>query len=98
MCVCVRVCARTHACICVGACEVSAFPGGSVLKNLPAKAGDMGLIPGLGRSPGGGNANQSSALAWEIPRTEGPGRVQSMGSQGVGQDLVNKPCVPQGFL
>ena len=34
--------------------------GGSVAKNLLANAGDlgdMGLIPGLGRSPGGGNAN-----------------------------------------
>ena len=34
-----------------------AFPGGSVVKNLLANAGDMGLIPGLGRSPGEGNGN-----------------------------------------
>ena len=33
------------------------FPGGSVVKNPPAKAGDMGSIPGLGRSPGEGNSN-----------------------------------------
>ena len=36
------------------------FPGGTVGKHLPAGAGDarnMGLIPGLGRSPGGGNGN-----------------------------------------
>ena len=33
------------------------FPGGSVVKNLPARAGDMGLIHGLGRSPGEGNGN-----------------------------------------
>ena len=33
------------------------FPDGSVLKNLPAKAGDAGLIPGSGRPPGGGNGN-----------------------------------------
>ena len=33
------------------------FPGGSVVKNLPANAGDMGSIPGSGRSPGGGNSN-----------------------------------------
>ena len=36
------------------------FPGGSVVKNLPANAGntgDMGSIPRLGRSPGGGNGN-----------------------------------------
>ena len=33
------------------------FPGGSVVKNLPANPGDTGLIPGLGSSPGGGNGN-----------------------------------------
>ena len=33
------------------------FPGGSVVKNLPDKAGAMGLIPGLGKSPGEGNGN-----------------------------------------
>ena len=33
------------------------FPGGSVVKNPPANAGDMGSIPGLGRSPGEGNGN-----------------------------------------
>ena len=32
--------------------------GGTVVKNLPAIAGDAGLIPGLGRSPGEGNGNQ----------------------------------------
>ena len=33
------------------------FPGGSVEKKLPTNAGDTGLIPGLGRSPGAGNGN-----------------------------------------
>ena len=33
------------------------FPGGSAVKNLPANAGDTGLIPGSGRSPGVGNSN-----------------------------------------
>ena len=33
------------------------FPGGSRVKNLPANAEDMSLIPGLGRSPGEGNGN-----------------------------------------
>ena len=36
---------------------VQGFPGGSVIKNPPASAGDAGLIPGLGRSPGKGNDN-----------------------------------------
>ena len=33
------------------------LPGGSVVRNLPASAGDVGSIPGLGRSPGEGNSN-----------------------------------------
>ena len=33
------------------------FPGGSVIKNPPANAGNTGLIPGLGRSPGEVNDN-----------------------------------------
>ena len=32
-------------------------PGGALVKNSPAKAGDAGSIPGLERSPGGGNGN-----------------------------------------
>ena len=46
-------------------------------------AGDVGLILGLGRSPGGGN---SSILAWRIPWTEEPGRLQTVGSQRVGHN------------
>ena len=33
------------------------FSGGSAVKNLPANAGDVGSIPGSGRSPGVGNGN-----------------------------------------
>ena len=33
------------------------FPGGSVVKNLPANTGDMDLTPGSGRSPGEGSDN-----------------------------------------
>ena len=53
-----------------------------VVKSLPANAGDTrdtGLIPGLGRTPGGGRDTHSSVLAWRIPWTEEPGRLQSMG-------------------
>ena len=50
------------------------FPDGSVVKkNIPVNAGDVALIPGLGRSPGKGMATHSSILAWEIPWTEEPG-------------------------
>ena len=55
-----------------------------VVKNPPANAGDvrdMGSVPGLGRSSGGGHGNplQYSCL-------EEPGRLQFIGSQGVRQD------------
>ena len=33
------------------------FPGGSVVKNLPANVGGVGLVSGLGRSPGEENGN-----------------------------------------
>ena len=62
------------------------FPSGRVIKNLPANAGDAGdegLIPGLGRSPGEEIATHSSILAWKIPWIEEPGRLQSMGLQRV---------------
>ena len=39
------------------------FPGGSVVKNLSANAGDMGLTLGSGRSPGEENGTHSSVLA-----------------------------------
>ena len=35
-------------------------------------------------------ATYSSILAWEIPRTEEPGGLQSMGSQRIRHDLVSK--------
>ena len=41
----------------VSALSTSSFPGGSVVKNLPANAGDAGLILGSGRSPRRGNGN-----------------------------------------
>ena len=53
----------------------------SVGKESACNAGDPGSIPGLGRSPGEEMATHSSILAWRIPWTEEPGRLQSMGSQ-----------------
>ena len=90
-----------------------------MVKNLPDNAREvreLGLIPGLGKFPGGGHCNplqyshlenptnsivlnfsvllslclekamapHSSTLAWKIPWTEEPGRLQSMGSIRVG--------------
>ena len=52
--------------------------GGTVVKNLPANAGDVGSIPWLGKSPGEGHATHSGILAWKIPWTEDPGGLQIM--------------------
>ena len=43
------------------------FPGGSVVKNPPANAGDVGLIPGSGRSPGERNGNPLQYSCLENP-------------------------------
>ena len=52
------------------------FPSVSVVKNLPANARYMGLIPELGRFPRERNSTQPSILAWEIPGTEETGGSQ----------------------
>ena len=59
----------------------------SVVKNLPANVGDIGLIPGSAKSSlDKAMATQCSILAWKIPWTEETGGLQSMGSQRVGHD------------
>ena len=65
---------------------ITGFPDGSVVKNPPTSAGDMGSIPGLGRSLEKKMATHSSILAWKTPWTEKPGRLQSMGSKKVGNN------------
>ena len=66
------------------------FPGGSVLKNPPANAGD-GFNPWVGKSPLEKEmATDFNILAWRIPWTEEPGGLQSMGLQRVRHDLVTK--------
>ena len=65
------------------------IPGGTVVKKPPANARDArdaGSIPGSRRSSAVVNGNHSSILAWEIPWTEEPGRLQSMGLQRVRHD------------
>ena len=54
------------------------------VKNSPANAGDIrnaGSIPGREDLLERGMATHSSILAWRIPWTERPGKLQSMGSQ-----------------
>ena len=64
-------------------------PPQSSVKNPPASAGDIrdaGSILGSGRPAEEGMATHSSILAWRIPWTGEPGRLQSMGLQRVGHD------------
>ena len=60
-----------------------------MVKNLPASAGDVkdsGLIPGSEDPLEEVMATNSSILAWRIPWTEEPGRIQSIGSHRVRHD------------
>ena len=66
--------------------------GGSNSKESACYVGDLGLIPGLGRSLEKGMAAHSSTLAWRTPWTEEPGGVQSMGSQRIIHSLVTNTC------
>ena len=98
------------------------FPDGSAGEESSCNVGDLGSIPGLGRSPGDGKgyplqysvrensmdytvhaekatATHSSTLAWTIPWTEEPGRLQSMGSQRVGGNWATSlslSCIGEG--
>ena len=51
------------------------FPGGSDDKESACSAADLGSIPGLGRSSGGGHGKHSSFLAWRIPMDRGAWRA-----------------------
>ena len=74
------------------------MPRGSVIKNPPANAGDMGSIPGSERYPGEGNSNPLWYSCWKTPWTEEPGRLQSMGFQRAGHDLQTKQCSKHASL
>ena len=50
-----------------------------MVKNPPATVGDLGLIPGLDRSSGGGHGNPSSIPAWRIPMDRGAWRAAAHG-------------------
>ena len=72
------------------------FDGGSEVKASASNAGDLGSIPGLGRSPGEGNGQPTPVF---LPGESHGGRslvsyTQSMGSQRVGHDWATS--LPQG--
>ena len=65
---------------------VLGFPGSSAVKNPPANAGDVGLIPGSGRSPGEGNGNllQDSCLGNPKDREAWRATVRGVTKAGLG--------------
>ena len=74
------------------------FPGGSVVKNLPAKQ-EMWVQPLGWKDPLEEEmTTHSSILAWKIPWTEEPGGLQSMGSQRVGHEHACMRREDQNFL
>ena len=74
------------------------FAGGSVVKNLPANAGDESSIPGLGRPPGDGNGYQSQYSCLENSRDRG---AQQATVHGVTESqaymaVPSRPGIPTG--
>ena len=75
------------------------FPGGSDGKVSACSVGDLCSIPGLGRSPGGGNGNPLQYSCLENPMDGEPGGLQSIGLQRVGHNLVtDHACISQFSL
>ena len=72
-------------------CCVS-FPGCALVKNPPANAGDVGCIPGLGRSPGGGNGNPLQYSCLENPMDRGAWWVTVHGIEKSQTWLSNWAC------
>ena len=69
-----------------------------LVKNLPASAGDLGLVPGLGRSPGEGNGNPLQYSCLEIPMYRGSWWATVHVVSRVGPDLMTEPPPPQAVL
>ena len=78
-------------------CVTVGFPGGSVVKNLPASAGDTGLIPGSRRSPGEGNCNPPWYSCLGNPMDRGTWQATVLGVAKVGHDLVTKQQQQQQY-
>ena len=69
------------------------LPCGSVVKSLPASAGDVGLVPESGGSPGRGTGDplQYSGLPGKAPRQRSLAGYSPWSHKGVGHGLVTKP-------
>ena len=73
------------------------FPHGSVSKESACNAGDLGLIPGSGRSPGEGNGNPLQYSCLENPMDRGAWWATVHGVARGRQDLATKPPPPSGL-
>ena len=67
------------------------FPHSSVGKESACSAGDLGSIPGSGRSPGEGNGNPLQYSCLENPMDRGVWQATTHGVARVGHDLATKP-------
>ena len=74
------------------------FPGGSVVKSLPANAGDPGSIPVSGNPLEKEMTTHSSILAWRIPMDRGAWEATVHGVVSVGHDQVTKPPPSNSLL
>ena len=70
------------------------FPGGKLVKNPPANVSDLGSIPGLGRSPGGGHSNPFQYSCLENPMDRGAWRakIQSVTKSWIWLKQLGKPA------
>ena len=73
------------------------FPCSSVGKESACNAGDLGSIPGSGRSPGEGNGNPLQYSCLENPMDRGAWQATVHGVAKVRHDLTTKPPPPQGM-
>ena len=74
--------------------KITGFPGGSVVKNLPANVGDTDLIPRWGRSPGEGNGNSPQYSCLENAMDRGAWWAIVHEVSRVRHDFVTKPPPP----
>ena len=74
------------------------FPGGTVVKNLSANAGDAGSASDLGGSRGGGSGNPLQHSCLGNPMDRGAWQAIVLGITRVGHNLVTKPPLPRKVL
>ena len=73
--------------------SVPPIPFGSAGKESACSVGDLGSVPGLGRSPAEGNGNLLQYSCLEIPFTKHPGGLMPIQLQEL-DDLATKPPLP----